>query len=552
MGGIRWYHALVVLAAGAIPACNCTDHSGSADAGDTDADDGADANGGADAGPPLAQVKINEVVLFPHHDWSDEGGTAFDAVPGPTLPATVRDQFVELRNAGNVALDLTGWTLEMIDPIGVVTDLDTHDDVVFEAGSSLTAFAPGTLLVIGDPADRGSTDVYIVLRDQYGRVVDDVEVGGLSVGRDMEGDGAGDGAPDPGKNGYAKGSFDEAVGRPVGAADTDDDQVDFIHLWASPLAPNLVDPPPVESIAPQVVGYSTETAKRISEAIRVELDEIIDPFSVDAALRVEVGGAPVALGFATFDLDDHVIEINTVGVLPFDADVFVTVQGGVDGVRDLAGNPLAADLTFSVHTENAPANPADVMVNEICGQPLQDWDDTEGGDGVPFSTTPGTGMVDSDDEWLELVNLRPGVTDMTSYTLIIYRGANLISDPASGTPLDTVESFVQVIGTGTGIADVRQNDRIIIGDPGGAMPPDFWLELRDDSGAVVDTIEVGGNSAGTDHGGDGVDNGAPGPGQDATGADLSSECVARVPDLADSGDEDADFAHTAATLGTAN
>ena len=561
MGGIRWHHAVVVLAAGAMPACNCTEHSASADAADIDADDGPDANGGADAAPdaivpdaepPLAQVKINEIVLFPHHDWSDEAGAPYDAVPGANLPESVRDQFVELRNDGNTTLDLTGWTLEMIDPVGAVTDLDAHDDVVFEAGSTVTAFAPGALLVIGDPVDRGSTDVYVVLRDQYGRVVDDVEVGGLSIARDMEGDGPGDGAPDPGANGYAKGSFSEAVGRPIGAPDTDDDQDDFIHLWASPLAPNLVDPPPVESIAPQVVGYSTGTTFRISAAIRVELDEIIDPFSVDAALSVEVGGAPVALGFATFDLDDHVIEINPVGVLPFDADIDVTVRGGAGGVRDLAGNPLAADLTFSVHTEDAPANPADVRLNEICGQPQQDWSDDEGGDGLPYSATPGTGTIDSDDEWIEIVNLRPGATDMSGYSVVLYRGTNLIDDPAALTPLDTLNSVVQVIGTGTGVADVRQNDRIVIGDPGGALPPDFWLELRDDSGVLIDTVEVGGNSAGTDHGGDGIDDGAPGPGQDATGADLSSECVARLPDLADTGDEADDFAHTAATPGTAN
>ena len=552
MGGARWVHVpVVLLLGGLVPSCNCTEHSGSADAADPVPDAATDALA-PDAEPPLAQVKINEVVVFPHHDWSDEGGTPFDAVPGATLPVSVRDQFIELRNDGTDPVDLTGWTLEMSDPVPVTTQLSSHPDVVFEEGSSLIAFAPGALLVIGDPEDRGSTDVYIVLRDQYGRVVDDVEIGGLSVARDMEGDGPGDGAPAPGANGYAKGSFDEAVGRPVGAPDTDDDQADFIHLWASPLAPNVVDPPPVETVAPQVVGYTTDPTHRISAAIRVELDEIVDPFSVDDNLRVEVGGSVVALGFATFEADDHVILINPVGVLPFDADVEVTVQGGAGGVRDLAGNPLAADLTFTVHTESAPANPGAVLINEICGQPQQDWNDDEDGDGVPFSPVPGTGLVDSDDEWIELLDLRPGATDMTSYTLVLYRGTNLIDDPAAITRLDSPLSEVQVIGAGTGVADVRQGDRIVIGDPGGALPPDFWLELRDETGTLVDAVEVGGNSSGTDHGGDGVDDGAPGPGQDANGADLSSECVARVPDGADTGDDAADFDHDAASPGSAN
>jgi len=66
----------------------------------------------------------------------------------------------------------------------------------------------------------------------------------------------------------------------------------------------------------------------------------------------------------------------------FDVDIAVRVNGGATGVRDLAGNPLTSDLTFTVHTESSPTNPGLVRINELCADPLQDWGDTAGGDGL--------------------------------------------------------------------------------------------------------------------------------------------------------------------------
>jgi hypothetical protein len=563
MMGNRWvqYLALCLL-----PACDCgrgvSGHDPDAD--DVASDAAVDGSGGdvdgippdaevpPDAEPRLAKVVINEVVVYAKHDWSDDSGIRFDAEPGTGLISTV-DQYVELRNTDDIDLDLTGWTLAMIDADAATTSLSSAQTlIVFEAGSTVTAFQPGALAVIGDPAGRASTDCYLVLRDQYGRVVDDVEIGGLTDARDFEGDGPGDGAPEPTSNGFAKGAYDESIARPIGAADTDDDALDFVAQHATPLLPNAVFVPPVESVPPSVVAYTQSTELPVTGRVTITLDEPVDHESLGGNLRLRVGGVSVPLGFFTYDTDDTIIVVNPIGVLPFDADVEVTVDGGAGGVTDLVGNPLPATLTFSFHTEPAPSNPASVTINELCADALQDWDDTAAGNGTPFDAEPGTDAPASEDEWVELKVDLPTATNMSGWTLGLYRGPNLIDDARAVTPLSIPDITVRITGTGTGVGDIHPGDMIVIGDPLGSMPPDFWLELRDDAGHLVDAIEIGGNSTGTDRGGDGVDDGAPGPGEDAHGADLTTECVARVPDGTDTGDEAGDWAHAACTIGAAN
>lgn len=501
-----------------------------------------------DGSGETALVRINEVVVTPRRDWSDSAGTPFDSTPGAGA-ITSTDQFVELINVGPTPVDLRGWTLELIDQEPSTTVLAGHNALYFTAGSSVSALAPGGLAVIGDPVGFAATDVYVVLRDASGRIVDDVEIGGLTLDRDFEGDGIGDGAPGPNLNGYARGAFDEAIARPFGAVDTDNDAADFDKMRATPLALNVMPPPPVETIPPQVLSRSSGTAYRITDAIWIQLDEPVEASTVDGNLTLTVGGLPIALGFSTFDDNDRIILVNPIGVLPFDADVMVRLNGGATGVRDLAGNPLASDLIFTVHTEAAPPNPALVRINELCADPLQDWNDSSGGDGLPFSPTPGTGMVSPADEWIELHNLRPGVSDLSGYSLVLYRGPSLYAEPRARTAL--LSAFVRVFGAGANISDVRMGDRVVVGDPAGVMPPDFWIELRDASGVLVDVVEVGGNSAITDRGGNGINNGAPDPGADATAVDLDSEVVARVPET-DTGVDVNDFAHAAATLGAMN
>lgn len=538
-------------AAGAAPACSC---GGTLPAGMPDgavvAPDAPPSVGG-DAAAGVPRVVLSELVLSPQHDWSDGAGTPFDATPGPGSPRQ-DDQYVELENRGGDPVDLTGWVLEIRDSSDSRTVLGQDGVLAFTAGSSLEALAPGGFAVIGDPAGQASTDAYVVLTTAEGDVVDDVEIGGLSPGRDFEQDGVGDGAPDAEHNGFARGSFDEAIARSDGAARTGDDQADFVAMPATPLLRNHVDPP-VDDGAPLGVVATAEGASfAVTDPLWLTFDEPLDPASVDApgVVTVSAGGAPVALGFHTFAGDDATLVLNPVGRLPFDSDVTVTVAAGTGGAMDRAGHTLAAPAVFTVHTESAPPDPAPVRINELCASPRQDWNDSSGG-GEPFDGVPGGGKVDSYDEWIELVSAAPGPVDLRGWHILLYEGPNLIQDARQSTRLGGTSPTVRVVGGGT-LDAVQSGDRVVVGNPVGSLTPSLWIELRDDQGVLVDTVELGGNLVDDDRGGDGVANGAPAPGEDGSSTGPADEVVAREPDGADTGDDVADFDHAAATPGAPN
>jgi PKD repeat protein len=206
-------------------------------------------------------VVINEVVADPQQDWSDNSGgngIPFDNVPG-TGSITVTDEWIELFNAGTQAVNLivgNGWTIELINGTNEIFNFKNPGSAVlrFSAGGSVTNFQPGEYLVIGNPPGAINNDVYIILRDQTGAVVDDVE-----IGDDFEGDGNGDGAPDGGaSDGNATGINDEAVARFPNASDTDNDVNDFAKQAATIGASNdgtsPFNPPIARAVADTLTG----------------------------------------------------------------------------------------------------------------------------------------------------------------------------------------------------------------------------------------------------------------------------------------------------------
>jgi len=544
-------HPWVALACLALVACGSNDggQDGAVDAAVPVADAAS-----VDALPPVARVRISEVITFPVQDWSDSaggGGVAYDATVGTGHIGT-EDEWIELVNADEVAIDLTRWTLEVRDTVPSQTAFASHDAFAFSPGSSLAAVRAGGYVVVGNPDGVIDTDCYIVLRDEWGRVIDDVEIGGNHGLRDPEHDGSGDGAPDATSNGFARGVFEESVARPDGTKDTDDDQADFVKMAATPLAANVVTVPS-EDVAPTVVGSTTGPTVAVSELLRVEFDEPLDPATAPPeVVSLLVGGTAVEVDATTFADADATLVIHTIGRLPFDTDVEVTVRGGVDGVADRAGNHLAADYTFSLHTEAAPANPAPIVINEIVVTPVRDWNDSEGGDGVPFSPAPGDGPATSGDEWIELLNASSSTVDMRHYRLIVFDGFNLFTAARSATRLGAPATTAMVYGTGADVSSVAAGDRVVIGDPVGALFFDCYVELRDPDGVLIDAVEIGGNNRRRDRGGDGVDNGAPEVGADGHSTGIADEAIARVPDGADSGVDTDDFAYARATLGVAN
>ncbi|MBP9088595.1 MAG: lamin tail domain-containing protein [Kofleriaceae bacterium] len=517
--------------------------------GDARMGDAATADAPATDAPPLPRVVINELVVTPNHDWSG----AMPAYVGMAGTGSISpdDEWVELRNDGVTPVNLAGWILRVSDAEVKDTVLGMHGTLAFSVGSSITAVQPGGFVVIGNPTGTMATDTFVSLRMPDGTVIDDVEIGGLSLSRDSEQDGVGDGAPAANANGFARGSFDEAIARPVGALDSNNDIVDFEALYATPGRANTQPARPVESAAPLLLAHTTGSALAVSAAITLQFNEAVDVASIDAvgALTLTHGVVPVAAGLVKFADDDHTVVLNPIGVFPFGATITVMVKGGVGGVRDLAGNPLAADQQFTITTEAAPVDPGAARINEVCASPVQDWNDSSGGNVIPFDGVPGNGQVTSEDEWVELLNSAAGITNFSNFTLTVYAGPTLLQEARLVTRLTT--SNTRIVGTGT-LSAARTGDRLIIGNPVGAIPASCFLELRNASGVLIDHMELGGNFLSSDRGGDGVNNGAPGAGQDGNSSSFLDETIGRGPDGVDTGSDVLDWEYQSATIGTAN
>ena len=159
----------------------------------------------------------------------------FDGQPG-SGSITDTDEWLELYNSGTDAVNLlsaNGWKLLLIDGTPdtlFFADPGSSVEFVFSNGGSLNNFQPGEYLVIGNPPGSNmSNDIYLVLEDDLGALVDDVE-----LGDDPEGDGTGDGAPDGGPGGgNATGIADEAIARLADGTDTDDDVANFTQQTAT-------------------------------------------------------------------------------------------------------------------------------------------------------------------------------------------------------------------------------------------------------------------------------------------------------------------------------
>jgi len=195
-----------------------------------------------------AQVLINEVVTDPQQDWNDSAGgdmIAFDDFPG-TGSVTDSDEWVELLNVSGTTVDLTSWTLEMIDTTSATEVLGRGQAVlVFDSSSSLTQFVPFGRLVIGDPAGSMNNNCLLVLKDSGGSVVDQVELGTA----DFAGDGVLNNAP----SGDAHDLWDEAVAREPDGRMTGDPSLDFRRARATIGHPNPRPPRPPVVLINEVV-----------------------------------------------------------------------------------------------------------------------------------------------------------------------------------------------------------------------------------------------------------------------------------------------------------
>lgn len=365
------------------------------------------------------QVLINEIVADPQQDWNDSDGgdsIAFNDLPG-TGPVTTSDEWVELLNTSGSTLDLTSWTLAMVDTSSATEVLGAGQAIlVFSAGSTLDQFLPGARLVVGNTTGSINNNCALVLANALGQTVDEVELG--------TGDFAGDGVANNAPSGDARALWDEAVARVPDGYVTGNPALDFRH------------------------------------------------------------------------------------------------------VRATIGN-----------TNPSPTTPAVLRINEVVTDPQHDWNDSDGGNGVPFDDQPGSGTISTTDEWVELVNVSTYAGSILYWSLVMH-------DTTPATETLGAANAVFVFELGGSLDNVLPGEHVVIGNPAGSMNNDVWIRVLDDRGEVVDEVELGDQ----DFRGNGPGDEAP----DGNATNALDEAVARFPDAADTGDGAADFCKRPATIGRAN
>ncbi len=190
-------------------------------------------------------VVINEIVTDPQQDWSTTG---FDGTISAGVISQGTDEWIELLvNSDNV--DLSGWTIELIDGTDVIGDLTNTGafDVSLYSSAGSGTFSTteaGDYLVLGNVDLTGAmnnTGLVIKLKDPSGGVVDSVKIGGGS-----------NEAP----SGNAISIYNETLQRFSNGLDTNTDDSDFTKGQASIGVPNTGPSVSIAASASSIVEAS--------------------------------------------------------------------------------------------------------------------------------------------------------------------------------------------------------------------------------------------------------------------------------------------------------
>lgn len=124
-----------------------------------------------------------------------------------------------------------------------------------------------------------------------------------------------------------------------------------------------------------------------------------------------------------------------------------------------------------------------VLFTEIVTDPQQDHGESSGGNGVPFDATPGTGTVSSSDEYVEIYNGTSETVDISLWGLNMSDGTDEWQDLND-------ESLVTTFSNGGSIEAFGPGEFVVVGNPKGAMNNTITLELLDENGEIVDSLDV--------------------------------------------------------------
>ncbi len=137
-------------------------------------------------------VLITEINTDPQQDWST---TDFNGVVTQQGSISSSDEYVEIVNASNHVIDLTGWHLIMTDS-GVDDAIITSDLVKNEQPTGdIAHVAPGIYLILGNPIGSMNNDVQVELYDgpkTTGHLINKVTLGNYDDGNSTDSGMSGD------------------------------------------------------------------------------------------------------------------------------------------------------------------------------------------------------------------------------------------------------------------------------------------------------------------------------------------------------------------------
>ncbi len=147
---------------------------------------------------------------------------------------------------------------------------------------------------------------------------------------------------------------------------------------------------PVDNVPPSVASTTpanTATGVGITSAVRAVFNEPLDPATVSGAtFELRNASNTVVAATVSYDVASRTVNLAPGAALALSSTYTATLRGGSTDprIKDLAGNALAANVTWSFTTEatSACAAPANSVVAENCltGNPPSEWDVVGSGD----------------------------------------------------------------------------------------------------------------------------------------------------------------------------
>ena len=215
-------------------------------------------------------------------------------------------------------------------------------------------------------------------------------------------------------------------------------------------------------------------------------------------------------------------------------------------IKNCSGRSLVGNETFHVQNQSLSfsfkTKEGSVVINEVLLDPKQNWNDREGGDGIPFNRIPGTAPVEMADRWVEFFNASNQTVDLTGWTL---RMRDLETESYV---IGRCEAFESVTPVEADLFNFLPESYLVIGN----LPTSFLttgiLELRNELGELVDSVDmrkISQSSLSTS-------SSSLAEAFSTLSESVLQESIARIPNGVCSGDTSTDFIRQPATIGFDN